>query len=237
MDRRICLAVAVALAGMMDAQPAAAGTWITCSSTPGGKVTVGDMTFQEPDIQNCDVFNDGMGDWTPPDWSYGGGGGAPALDETDRPISSKLECALNAYTDPAAKPGAGQTMKKVSAYAFGKPNASGDFGYRIMPTNTPPPGGGWSPVAGITAPGTAYGRLYNAAFTGSSNYNVSGTRAGYSSNSLSGALSDFEKSLYVAAHESSHLRGNAGNESLANWHGIQAVQAYRRDGGAKCAGK
>lgn len=82
-------------------------------------------------------------------------------------------------------------------------------------------------IGGITSPGTAYGRMYNQAFQGG-NYSLSGFRAGHPDNSINGTMTAFEKSLYVAGHEASHLRGNAKNEELADWYGINAVSKLQK---------
>lgn len=237
MDRKIWFGVVLVFIGTVFFSGTHAGTSVSCSSSPGGKVTVDGVVHQMPDVVDCDFFDDGLGGYEGGnDWGYGGGGAAPQLDKTDRNISAKLECALSNYSHEDIKLGASRTMKKVNVYAFGKKNVYGVWGYEFSATNTPPAGSGWVPVAGSTTPGTAYGRLYKLAFTGG-NYSLQGSRLGASPNSLSGILTDFEKSLYAAAHEASHLLGNENDEAKADWYGINAVLKYRADGGAKCAGK
>lgn len=164
----------------------------------------------------------------------GGSGSTPDVDYVDRRISGTLECAMSAYAHKDVKLGVGRSMKRVNGWAFGIKNSYGEWGYRVFPTNTPPEGPGWVAVSGITTPNTAYGRLYNQAFIGG-NYNLAGARPGVASNALNGTLTAFEKSLYAAVHEASHLGGNLSNEQVADWYGIDAVLRYRRDGGAKCA--
>lgn len=124
-------------------------------------------------------------------------------------------------------------MKKVNAWAFGKQNAYGVWGYAFKSTNVSP-GAGWVSVAGIGMPGTSYGRLYNRAFQAISDFPRNGARNGAVPNSIRGAISDFEMSLFTGAHEASHLHGNL-NEAEADWYGIHAVLNYRSDGGTKCA--
>jgi hypothetical protein len=237
MDRKFLCAVLLVLAFSMIPRGTHAGTTFNCSSTPGGKVTVDGVMHQMPDMMDCEFQDDGLGGGYEGggDWGYGGGGGTPQLDLVDRGLSPKLECALSNYLHNDVKLGAGRSMKRVNAYAFGKKNASGVWGYEFRATATPPSGSGWVPIGGITSPGTAYGRMYNQAFQGG-NYSLSGFRAGHPDNSISGTMTAFEKSLYVGGHEASHLRGNASNEELADWHGINAVSNYRNDKGVKCAG-
>ncbi len=155
----------------------------------------------------------------------------PAEKLVDRKISARLQCVLDSYADPDVKLGLGQSMRSVDVYAFGIKNQYGEWGYVVRETNTSP-GPEWTPVAGITAPRTAYGRMYKVAFEGG-NYRYDGERNGVS-NRLSGYLNDFEKSIFVSMHEASHLKGNEKDEVLANWYGIDAVLKFRADGGKKC---
>lgn len=150
----------------------------------------------------------------------------------DKRLDDRLQCAMEKYAHSDVKLGAGQGMRTVDVYAFGKLNSYGEWGYKVSETNTLPAGEGWVAVAGITTPNTAYGRIYKLAFEGG-NYSFQGTRNG-ASNSLVGKLNSFEKSIFVAMHESNHLKGNLADETLANWYGIDAVLKYRADGGKKC---
>lgn len=83
-------------------------------------------------------------------------------------------------------------------------------------------------------PDISYGRLYNRAFQGSSDFPRNGARPGVAPNALRGAISDFEMSLFVGAHEATHLLGNM-DEVKADWYGIYVVLEYRKDGGKRCA--
>jgi hypothetical protein len=58
------------------AQEAQAGNYLSCSSSPGGKVTVDGITYQMPDVQDCDIIDDGLGggDYGG-NWGGSGGGG------------------------------------------------------------------------------------------------------------------------------------------------------------------
>ncbi|WP_374350606.1 hypothetical protein [Thermomonas sp.] len=179
----------------------------------------------------------GGGPSAPPEGGGGGGGGGvTAPDQTDRDISAKLQCALDNYLHKDVKLTGGRTMKRVNAWAFGKQNAYGVWGYDIRNTNTSL-GEDWHPVGGITHPGSNYGRIYRLAFQASSDFSRNGTLPDAPSNSIKGSVSAFEMSLFVSAHEASHLLGNEHDEAKADWYGIDAVLKYRRDNGKKCDGQ
>lgn len=194
--------------------------------------TNGQLTdsFYEPDGISC--YDNGGGAGIDGNWGYGGGGAGSSQSFPDLEISSQLKCALGKYLHNNVKLTGGRTMKRVNAWAFGKQNNYGVWGYEIKNTNVSP-GADWTSVAGIGPPGTAYGRLYNRAFQASTNFPRQGSRPNATPNSLSGSISTFEMSLFVSAHEASHLLGNL-NENEADWYGINAVLNYRSDGGAKC---
>ncbi|WP_449446770.1 hypothetical protein [Thermomonas brevis] len=125
-------------------------------------------------------------------------------------------------------------MKKVNAWAFGKKNAQGAWGYDIRGANISP-GADWVPIGGITATqGFSYGRMYNVAFQANSSFSANGSRPGAPSNSIRGSMSAFEMSIFIGVHEASHLLGNR-DEKEADWYGIDAVLKYRSDGGRLCA--
>lgn len=197
--------------------------------------TNGELTDSgyEPDGFTCFGSGGGVGGGAPGSGGGVGGGGPSPPDLADRDISAKLKCALDNYLHNDARLGLDRTMKKVNAWAFRKQHQNGGMQFEFRSSNISP-GAGWIPVSGLASSGTAYGRLYNAAFQGSSSVAIDGVRSGSASKSLSGAISAFEMALLVGAHEASHLRGIQ-NEREADWHGIYAVEKYRNDGGAKCA--
>ena len=177
---------------------------------------------------------------------FGGGNSGGSSGPTtfpDLPISQKLNCALQKYTNGLTQK-AGKSFKKVDAWAFRTNNGYG-WGYKILASSTPP-GPEWQAVGGIAlytiTPPLA--RLYNEAFQGRPHFERNGTPPRNTSllaNSLNGAISDFEMSLFAGAHELAHLSGIANDgsieeESYADWFGIFAVLKYREDGGSKCAG-
>ena len=84
----------------------------------------------------------------------------------DKRLEDRLQCAMDKYAHSDVKLRSDQGMRTVDVYAFGLKDAFGEWGYRVSETNTPPAGEGWVPVAGITAPGSAYGRIYKLAFQG-----------------------------------------------------------------------
>lgn len=194
--------------------------------------TNGQLTdsLYEPDGITC--YDNGGVAGIGGDWGYGGGGAGSSQNFPDLEISTQLKCALDKYLHSNVKLTGGRTMRKVNAWAFGKKNADGVWGYKIKGENVSP-GANWTPAAGIATPGTAYGRLYNRAFQASANFPRQGSRPNATSNSLSGSISEFEMSLFAGAHEASHLLGNL-DENEADWYGINAVLSYRGDGGAKC---
>jgi hypothetical protein len=174
----------------------------------------------------------------------GGGGGVSDLNPNnlvDQAISAKLKCAFENYLHNNAKlgtdsTGTERTMKKVDAWAFGKQNINGDWDYKFRSTNVLP-GTGWTYIGGLAVSGTTYGRLYNGAFLAYPNFDIDGTPPSKNElpNSLSGAITSLEMSLFIGGHEASHLFGVT-DEKKADWYGIYAVLKYRSDGGAKCAG-
>ena len=215
------------------AENAHAGGWDETCTYVVPTVTTPDGSVSEPGFLDCQAEE--TPETTPYDpYSSGGSGGSSSGESfPDVDIPTQLKCSLDKYLHSDIKLTGGRTMKKVNGWAFGKQNSYGVWGYAIKSTNISP-GAGWTPVAGIAPPGTAYGRLYNRAFQSSTDFPRTGSRPDAPSNSLSGAISAFEMSLFTSAHEASHLLGNSNNEDEADWYGINAVLKYRSDGGAKC---
>lgn len=237
MSRKIILYIAFVLIMLTYFERAHAEIWVTCHSVPGPKITVGEVVHQMPDVQECDFFDDGMGGEGigGGDWYYGGGGSTSEPDMTDRDISPKLKCVLDNYLHKDIKLTGGRTMKRVNAWVFRSPDYP-NVADKYLSSNTPP-GPKWLPIPGLTNPGGyLYGKMYSEAFQHRSSYDKDGVRVGFPSNSISGPISGFERSIFVAAHEISHLLGNYSNEELANWYGIDALQKYREEGGKKCSG-
>ncbi len=216
------------------ANNAFAGSYTSCDWVPPGDVTTPSGTSTSPGYWYCMMEGDvSISPDVPEDYS-GGSVGSSSPDLTDRDISTMLKCVLDNYVHSDIKFVGGRTMKKVNAWAFGLKSASGsaysDWDFRS--TNTSP-GAGWVPIGGLTSTGYAYGRMYNSAFQAHSNFERDGQRSGAPSNSLSGPMTAFEMSLFVAGHEMGHLRANM-SESEADWYGIDAVKRYRQDAGKKC---
>lgn len=199
-------------------------------------------------LGNCYSFSSGSpgggGGGGDPNPTPGGGGGSntggsnsggtttppPALDLTDRPISSKLTCAIRNYSSGDVRLGS-KRIVNVNAWAFYKvlPNGLNEFAYSA--TNVPP-GPGWNYAGGRTQYGDTVARIYKMAHV-ANNVNFQGSRPGASPNQLSGAVTSFEMQLYNAVHEAAHLTRDS-NEAEAFWYGIDAVLAWRRDGGRDC---
>ncbi|WP_165931080.1 hypothetical protein [Stenotrophomonas sp. ATCM1_4] len=149
-------------------------------------------------------------------------------------MSAKLQCAMKEYFHPDIRLGAGRTMKKVNAYAYGMKKPGGGFsGYVFRATKTSP-GPEWALADGVTFPLTAYGRLYKTAFEAGYR-ELRGERANAAPKTLNGNLTSFEMSLLVAGHEAVHLRRAGVSELEAEWYGIDAVLRYREDKGKACS--
>lgn len=199
----------VVTAALLSGTAFSSAAWWQCSDT--GCEVIG---YPDPYDVDCPYYGGCDGDydpWDPPgdhggDNGGGGGGGTTTPpDLTDRDIPAALECALVEYLHNDVKLTGGKTMKMVNAWAFGRQGANGTWGYEFSSTNSSP-GPEWISVGGVGSPGFAYARLYNAAFQATTLPMIVGTRYGVPSNSLFGAMSEFEMSLLVAGHEASHLK-------------------------------
>ena len=64
--------------GLFAAQDASAGTYFSCTKYPGGTVVVEGQSFPQPDIIDCEMFDDGMGNggYGDPYAGSGTGGGS-----------------------------------------------------------------------------------------------------------------------------------------------------------------
>jgi hypothetical protein len=219
----------------------ASPTLRVCTTYPDGIAIVDGTMWITPGGSECEDVPVGGGGGGEPSSGEpsmppgGGGGGGVDLDRNklpELPISAKLKCAMDNYLHPDVK---GRTMKNISAWAFGKQNANGYWDYKYRSTNVSP-GAGWVAVGGQGYTGYAWGWLYNASYQAHSNFPRTGTAPDItkSANSLSGAISAFEMSLFDAGHESGHLFFANLDEKKADWYGIDAVLRYRGDKGAKC---
>lgn len=221
-------------------------------------VVIGDGRWRDCDASGGTPYGDSAGNYggchygdigggqspivPPPQPGEGGGGsGSAPLEFVERDISPKLKCALDKYLHPAVRLGTTRTMRRLDAWAFVLQVDVNSWVYNLRPFNTSP-GPRWKPAGGSAVPGTSYGRLYNRAFQENTGFSRFGVRSGAPDNSLSGTLTAFETSLYVAGHEASHLNGDASHlngdeesQAEADWYGINAVLNYRADNGAQCA--
>ena len=80
---------------MMFAAPAVAGTMVVCGTEPGGTVVVDGVATEMPNIQVCEIQDDGLGTWDGGDggeWN-GGPGGATGPSCNDLLMIKPLNCS------------------------------------------------------------------------------------------------------------------------------------------------